>query len=281
VLTALVVLPASTPLTDLPPGADPCIALTPAVVDQLRTSGALSPLVPDEIATATLITAGRSLTGCPPTGDPDPAAIRAHVCPLLTAEGVEILADRFRATATVRADVTPQRIATAREALRCNSPTAADSEAESAGQSPTAVATGAGGVSGTVNRADREVPRRLFVTAITIAVAALIGVSLLLITTRLRRRSGGGGGPSSRVQVLHPLREATETGRQRIPDAADAEDHQQSTRAAASDLIGRPENISDPYDELLAELHREVTELKRTDERSPERATRPDDQGEH
>jgi hypothetical protein len=71
VLAALVTLPATAPLTDLPTGSDPCVALTPAVVDQLRTSGALTRLVPDEIPTSRLIATGRSLTGCPPTNDPD------------------------------------------------------------------------------------------------------------------------------------------------------------------------------------------------------------------
>ena len=98
VLAALTALPATAPLTDLPPAADPCIALTPAVINQLRTTGTLTPLVSDAVSTSTLIVAGRSLTGCPPTSDPDPAAIRAHVCPLLTAEGVEALANRFGAT---------------------------------------------------------------------------------------------------------------------------------------------------------------------------------------
>jgi hypothetical protein len=95
VLAALTALPATAPLTDLPPAADPCIALTPAVINQLRTSGALTPLVSDEVPTSTLIVAGRALTGCPPANDPDPATVRAHVCPLLTAEGVEALANRF------------------------------------------------------------------------------------------------------------------------------------------------------------------------------------------
>ena len=75
----LVALPATASSADLPAGADPCLALTPAVVDQLRSSGALTPLVPAEIPTSTLIATGRALTGCPPAGDPDPATTRARV----------------------------------------------------------------------------------------------------------------------------------------------------------------------------------------------------------
>src|SRR4051794_21024021 len=67
---------ATAPPTDLPAAADPCVALTPSVVNQLRTSGALTPLVSDEVPTSTLIVAGRALTGCPPTNDPDPATVR-------------------------------------------------------------------------------------------------------------------------------------------------------------------------------------------------------------
>jgi len=63
VLAALAVMSPTAPPTDLPAAADPCVALTPSVVNQLRTSGALTPLVSDEVPTSTLIVAGRALTG--------------------------------------------------------------------------------------------------------------------------------------------------------------------------------------------------------------------------
>ena len=89
--------------------------------------------MPDEIPTATLIAVGRSLTGCPPTGDPDPATVHRHVCPLLTAEGVGALADHFKASPAVRADLGPERIAIARNALQCDHPAATASEATTTG----------------------------------------------------------------------------------------------------------------------------------------------------
>jgi hypothetical protein len=283
VLAALAVLPANAPLTDLPPGADPCIALTPAVVDQLRTSGALTPLVPDEIPTSTLIVTGRSLTGCAPSSDPDPATIRAHVCPLLTAEGVNALAIHFRVNSAVRADLGPERIAIARNALQCDHPAATASEAATASQRVAAVESSADrDYSKTVNRADRGVLGEPTVISIA-ALAALIGVLLLLVVVRPRkRRSIGVGGASRNVEVLHPLPGATGLGRQRIPDARDHGEGQQQLRPKDdSNLHGQPENRPESYDELLEGLRREVTELQRADETTRERPTRPDDQREH
>jgi hypothetical protein len=280
VLAALAVLPANAPLRDLPPGADSCIALTPAVVDQLRTSGALTPLVPDEIPTSTLIATGRSLTGCPPTSDPDPATIRAHVCPLLTAEGVEALANHFKATPAVRAALVPERVTIARNALRCDDPTATDSKAATAGQGVAPVATSADrDSSNTVDRAGRV---RQEPVAIAAAFAALIGVLLLLVRLRPHRRQfAGSGGAPGRADVLHPMPGSTGQGRERIPGAGDdTEGQQRPTPGDDSNLHG-PRRYSELYDELLEGLRREVTELQRTDEDSRNRSTRPDDQLEH
>jgi hypothetical protein len=282
-LAALAVLPANAPLADLPPGADPCIALTPAVVDQLRTSGALTPLVPDEIPTSTRIVTGRSLTGCAPTSDPDSATIRTHVCPLLTAEGVDTLATDFGATSAVRADLGPERIAIARNALRCDHPATTASEVATAGQgAPAAKSSADRDSSNTANRADRRVLEEPNVTSLT-ALAALIGILLLLAVMRPpKRQSAGGGGTSRHVEVLRPPPGATELGQQRIPDARDtSEGQQQSTPGDGSDLIGQPGNRPESYDELLERLRREVTELQRAHESTRERPTRSDDQGEH
>jgi hypothetical protein len=282
VLAALTALPATAPLTDLPPAADPCIALTPAVINQLRTTGTLTPLVSDAVSTSTLIVAGRSLTGCPPTSDPDPAAIRAHVCPLLTAEGVEALANRFGATPAVRADLGPERVAIARNALQCDGPAVAASEAAATGEGVVVGETSADRASSnTVDRTDRGVLQELVVVAV--AIATLIGVILLLVRARLLRRWVGEGRVSRRVHLLHHLPRAARSGRQRVPEADRdrAEGQQRSTPGDDSDLRGRPENHSDSYDELLEGLRREVAELQRTDEAFKTGSARPDDPREH
>jgi hypothetical protein len=281
VLAALTALPATAPLTDLPTAADPCIALTPAVVDQLRTSGALTPLVSDAVPTSTLIAMGRTLTGCPPTSsDPDPATIRARVCPLLTAQGVEALANRFGATPAVRAELGPERVAIARNALQCDGPAAAASETTTAREGAVAVETSADrGSSNTVDRADRGVLQEL---AIVTAIAALIGVLLLLIRARLLQQSTGETETSRLVHLLHHLPRTPRPGRQRIPDAdrGRAEGQQRSTPGDDPDPRGRPENRSDSYDELLEGLRREVAELQRPHEASRTDPAEPDDQRE-
>jgi hypothetical protein len=277
VVAALAVLPPSAPLTDLPPGADPCIALAPAVVDQLRTSGALTRLVPDEVSTATLIAVGRSLTGCPPTGDPDPATVQRHVCPLLTTEGVGVLADHLGASPAVRADLGPERIAIARSALQCDHPAATASEA--------ATARPARDSRITVDRADRGLLqfRENTVIAFTSAIVALIGVLLLMIVMRPRgRRREGGSGVSRNPQVLHPQPGTTKSGQQRIPDDRNRSENQQTaTPAGNSDTRVRPEDRSNSYDELLEGLRREVTQLQRADKASRKRSADPDSHGEH
>jgi hypothetical protein len=281
VLAALVALPATASLGDLPAGADPCIALTPAVIDQLRTSGALTPLVPEEISTSTLIVMGRTLTGCPPASDPDPATVRARVCPLLTAEGVEALANRFRATPAIRADLGPERVAIARNALQCDGPAAAASGATTAEEGAVAVETNSDrGSSNTADRADRGLLRDQL--AIAIATCALIGVLLLLVVVRPRKQSLGGSEASRRVQVLHPLSRVTPPQWQRSSDARDgAEVQQRSIPDENPDLRGLPENRSDSYDELLEGLRRDVTELQRTDEARRKRPTKPEGEREH
>lgn len=266
VLAALAAMPPTAAPTDLPPAADPCVALTPAVVNQLRTSGALTPLVSDEVPTSNLIMAGRALTGCPPTNDPDPATVRAHVCPLLTAEGVEALANRLKATPAVRASLGPERVATARSALQCDSPPAAASETTTAGGG--AVASTQENSSNTVNQADRGVLQQPAVTAIFAVIAALIGVLALIGRATRRRRIVGESGASRHVQFSHDSPEPTRPERQRTTDAADGrtEGHQQPIPEGESDVRGRPDEHSDSYDELLAGLRREVAELQRADE---------------
>jgi hypothetical protein len=277
VVAALAVLPPSAPLTDLPPGADPCIALAPAVVDQLRTSGALTRLVPDEVSTATLIAVGRSLTGCPPTRDPDPATVRRHVCPLLTAQGVGVLADHLGASPAVRADLGPERIAIARNSLQCDHPAATTSAATTAGPARDS--------SNTADHADRGLlqGQELTVISFTAAIAALIGVLLLMVVVRPhKRRREGGSGASGHPQVLQPQPRATGAGRQQASDDRDRRDDQQrATPAGDSDTHVRPEDHSNSYDELLEGLRREVTQLQRADEASRKRSTEPDSHGEH
>jgi hypothetical protein len=275
VLAALAVLPTNAPLTDLPPGADPCVALTPAVVDQLRTSGALTPLVPDDIPTSTLITVGRSLTGCSPAGDPDPSTIQRQVCPFLTADGVDALANHFRATPAVRADLGPERIAIARNALQCDHPAATASEGMTARPERDS--------SNTIDRADRGTLQGPAVIAIAAAIAALIGVLLLIVVVLQRRRQPEGrGGASKHAQVLQPLPETPGSGEQQIPDEEDpGEGQQRSVPASESEMRGNPEGRSDSYDELLEGLRREVTELQRADEHSRSRSTEPDDHSGH
>jgi hypothetical protein len=269
VLAALAALPATVPPTDLPPAADPCVALTPAVVNQLRTSGALKALVSDEVPTSTLIVAGRALMGCPPTNDPDPDTVRAHVCPLLTAEGVEALANRFKATPAVRADLGPERVASARSALQCDSPPATASEATAAGGGAVAAETSTHeDSSDTVNQADRGVLRQPAATAIFVVIAALIGMLALLGRATRHRQFTGESGASRKVQFSSHSPEATRPERQRATDAADGrtEGRQQSTLEGESEVRGRPDGHSDSYEELLAGLCREVAELKRADE---------------
>jgi hypothetical protein len=268
-LAALTALPATAPPTDLPPAADACIALTPAVVDQLRTSGALAPLVSDEVPTSTLIVAGRVLTGCQPTDDPDPATIRAHVCPLLTAEGVEALANRFKATPAVRADLGPERVAIARSALRCDSPPATGSGTPAAGGGTVAADTSTDqSSSNTVDQADRGVLQHPAVTAIVVLIAALIGVLALTGRAARRRRSVGESGASPHGQSLHHSPGATRPERQRTPDADRDRTggHQRPTPGDDPDAGGRPWEHSDSYDELLEGLRREVAELQRANE---------------
>src|SRR4051794_22030630 len=197
-------MPATVSPTDLPAAADPCVALTPAVVNPLRTSGALTPLVPDDVPPSNLIAAGRALTGCPPTNDPDPATVRAHVCPLLTAEGVEALANRFQATPAVRADLGPERVATARSALQCDSPPATASENTTAERGAvSAVTSTRENPSSPVNQADRGVLQHPAVTAIVVAIAALIGVLALIGRVTRYRQSVGESGASRNVQFSH------------------------------------------------------------------------------
>jgi hypothetical protein len=280
VLAALAALPATAPPTDLPPAADPCVALTPAVVNPLRTSGALTPLVSDEVPTSTLIVAGRALTGCPPTNDPDPATVRAHVCPLLTAEGVEALANRFKATPAVRADLGPERVATARSALQCDNPPATASETTRAGGGTVAAETSTpGNSSNTVNQADRRVLQQPAAAAIFVVIAALIGILALIGRATRHRQFVGESGASRHVQFSHHSPEATRPERQRTTDAADGrtEGHQQSTPEGESDVRGRPDEHSDSYDELLAGLRREVAELKHADEALRTDSRKPDD----
>lgn len=269
VLAALAALPATAPPTDLPPAADACTALTPAVVNQLRTSGALTPLVSDEVPTSTLIVAGRALTGCQPTNDPDPATIRAHVCPLLTAEGVEALANRFKATPAVRADLGPERVAIARSALQCDSPPATAPETTTAGAGAVAAETSTDeNSSNTINQADRGALQQPAATTIAIFIAALIGVLVLIGRAARRRQLVGESGASTHTQSLHHSLEVTRPERQRTPDAHQdhTEAHQRSTPKDDPDVRGRPENHSDSYDELLEGLRREVAELQRADE---------------
>ena len=276
VLTALIALPATAPLTDLPPAADPCIALTPAVVNQLRTGGALTSLVSDEVPTSTLIVTGRTLTGCPPTGDPDPATIRTHVCPLLTAEGVEALANRFEATPAVRANLGPERVAIARIALQCDSPPATVSEPPTAGEGAVAVTTSSDGEPrNTVDRAGRRVLQNL---AVTVAViAALIGALALIGKAKLFGQPAGRSGASRSVHFLHHSPRVTGPERQRTPDADRdrTEGQQRSTPKGDSDVHGRPESRSDSYDELLEGLRREVAELQRHDKAFRTDSARP------
>jgi hypothetical protein len=278
VLAALIALPAAAPLTDLPPAADPCIALTPAVVNQLRTNGALTSLVSDEVPTSTLIVTGRALTGCPPTSDPDPATIRTHVCPLLTAEGVEALANRFEATPAVRANLGPERVAIARNALQCDSPPATASEPTTAREGAATVRTSTDEESSnTVGRADRGVLQKLAV--IVIVIAALIGILALIGRARLFGQTVGKSGALRRVHFLHHSSRVTGPERQRTPDADRdrTEGQQRSTPEGDSDVRGRPENRSDSYDELLEGLRREVAELQRPDEAFRTESAGPDD----
>jgi hypothetical protein len=266
VLAALAAMPPTAPPTGLPPATDPCIALTPAVVDQLRTSGVLTPLVPDDVPTSSLIMAGRALTGCPPANDPDPATVQAHVCPLLTAEGVEALADRFRATPAVRADLGPERLATARSALHCDSPSATASETTTAGGGALA---GTGENSrNTVDQADRGVLQQPAVAAVLVVIAALIGILALIGRAVRRRRFSGESGASGNVRSSRYPAEPTRPERQQTTDAADgrAEGHRQPPPEGASGVRGRPDEHSDSYEELLAGLRREVAELRRADE---------------
>lgn len=114
VMTAL--SPATAPVAT----ADLCLALTPAVVERLRASGALESLVPAAVPTPTLIAAARSVTGCAPVDDPDPATVTARLCPLLTTDALEAIGDRFGATPAVRASIEPERVALARGALECD-----------------------------------------------------------------------------------------------------------------------------------------------------------------
>jgi hypothetical protein len=279
VLAALAALPATVPPTDLPSAADPCVALTPSVVNQLRTSGALTPLVSDEVPTSTLIVKGRALTGCPPTNDPDPATVRAHVCPLLTAEGVEALANRFKATPAVRADLGPERVATARSALQCDSPSTTTSEATAARGGAVAAETSTHeDSSDTANQADRGVLQQPAATAIFVVIAALIGVLVLIGRATRHRQSVGESGASRNVQFSHHSPEATRPEGQRATDAADgrSEGHQQSTPEGESDVRGRLDEHSDSYDELLAGLRREVAELQRADEAFRTGSRKPD-----
>jgi hypothetical protein len=284
VLAALIALPATAPLTDLPSAADPCIALTPAVVNQLRISGALTSLVSDEVPTSTLIVTGRALTGCPPTSDPDPANIRTHICPLLTAEGVEALANRFGATAAVRADLGPERVAIARNALQCDGPPVTASATTTAGEGSVAAETRAErDSSSTVDRADRGIPQEHFIIVIiAIVIATLIGALALIVRARVLRQSVGGAGALRRVHFFHHSPRATRPGRQRTPesDGDRAEGQQRSTPGGNSDVRGRPGNRSDSYDELLEGLRREVAELQRANEAFRTGSARPDDQQE-
>jgi hypothetical protein len=280
VLAALAAMPATVPPTDLLPAADPCVALTPAVVNPLRTSGALTPLVSDDVPTSTLIVAGRALTGCPPTNDPDPATIRAHVCPLLTAEGVEALANRFKATPAVRADLGPERVATARSALQCDRPPATASETTAAGGGAVAEETSTHeNSSNTVNQADHGLLQQPAVTAIFLVVAALIGALALIGRATRHKQSVGQSGASRHLQTVHRSPEASRPERLRTTEAADGrtEGHQQSTPEDESDVRGRPDEHSDSYDELLAGLRREVAELQRADEAFRTDSRKPDD----
>ena len=279
VLAALAALPATVPSTDLPPAADPCVALTPAVVNQLRTSGALTSLVSDELPTSTLIEAGRALTGCPPANDPDAATIRAHVCPLLTAEGVEALANRLKAKPTVRADLEPERVASARSALRCDSPPATASETTTVGGDAVAAGTSTRQSSGnTVNQADRGVLQQPTGAAILGVVAALIGVFALIGRATRRRQLVGESGASRQVQFLHHPPEAARPERRRTPDADQdhTQGHRRSTPDDGSDVRGRPHEHTDSYDELLAGLRSEVVELQRAEEASRTGSRRPE-----
>jgi hypothetical protein len=273
-------LPTTAPPTNLPPAADACIALTPAVVNQLRTSGALTPLVSDEVPTSTLIVAGRALTGCQPTNSPDPATIRAHVCPLLTAEGVEALANRFNATPALRAGLGPERVAIARSALQCDSPPATAPETTTAGGGAVAAETSTDeNSSNTVNQADRGVLQQPAITATVIFIAVLIGVLALIGRATRRRQSVGESGASTHVQPLHHSPEATRPEGQRIPDADQdgTKGRQRSTSQDDPDVRGRPEKHSDAYDELLEGLRREVAELQRADEAFRTGSPRQDD----
>jgi len=280
VLAALAAMPATVSPTDLPAAADPCVALTPAVVNPLRTSGALTPLVPDDVPTSNLIAAGRALTGCPPTNDPDPATIRARVCPLLTAEGVEALANRFKATPVVHADLGPERVATARSALQCDSPPATASGTTIAEGGAVAAETGTHeDSSNTVNQADRGVLQHPAATATLVAIAALIGVLALIGRATRRRQIVGGSRESRHVQLSHHSPEASRPERQRTTDAGNGrtEGRQQSTSQVESDVRGQPREHSDSYDELLAGLRREVAELRRADEAFRTGSRQPDD----
>jgi hypothetical protein len=279
VLAALAAMPATVSPAGLPAAADPCVALTPAVVNPLRTSGALTPLVPDDVPTSNLIAAGRALTGCPPTDDPDPATIRAHVCPLLTAEGVEALANRFKATPVVRADLGPERVATARSVLQCDNPPDTASGTTTEGGAAAAETGTREDSSNTVNQADRGVLQHPAATAISVAIAALIGVLALIGRATHRRRIVGDSGASRYVQLSHHSPEASRPERQRSTDAANGrtEGRQQSTPEVESDVRGQPGEHSDSYDELLAGLRREVAELRRADEAFRTASRQPDD----
>jgi hypothetical protein len=276
VLAALAILPMNAPLTDLPPGADPCVALTPAVVDQLRTSGALTPLVPDAIPTSTLINAGRALTDCPPTGDPDLPTVQGRVCPLLTAAGVEALANRFGATSAVRADLGPERIAVARDALQCDPPAVTASETTTAGPD--------GNSTDTIDRAEGGVleEQHSTIASSAAAFAALVVVLALVAAVRSRRRQCGDEDRAPRSQQdLPPRPGASGPGRQRHPDDRDRREGQQQSRPAGdSEMRDGHEDRPESYDELLEGLRREVTELQGTDEALRKRTTKPDDHNE-
>jgi hypothetical protein len=280
VLAALAALPTTATPTDLPPAADPCVALTPAVVNQLRTSGALTPLVSDEVPTSTLIVAGRALTGCPPTNDPDAATIRAHVCPLLTAEGVDALANRFKATPAVRADLGPERVATARSALHCDSPPATALETTTAEGGAVAAETSTReSSSNMVNQADRGVLQQPAAAAIFGVTAALIGVLVLIGRAKRHKTFVSERGASKHVQFSHHSPEATWPERHRTPDADQnpTKGHQRLKPEDDSEVRGRPEKHSDSYDELLAGLRSEVAELQRADEAFRTGSARPHD----
>jgi hypothetical protein len=144
------------------------------------------------------------------------------------------------------------------------------------------VETDTGGrFSSAVDQADRGVlhdPSRI---AVGIAVAALLGVLLLLIVAKPRRQPMGEGGTLKGVHVRHHVPPTTPLGQQQNADGRGRDGGQQGLSPEDdSDLRDPPEDYSQSHDELVEALRREVTELQRINEAFRQRSARTSDQHE-